>query len=118
MFFKATGARVRGPGEAVGLRRDSRWQVPEPEVALVIGAGGRVVGYTAGNDMSCRDIEGENRSGNLGVCWIGQGFVHCSLSAAGHTPARHPLTSRTPRLESCRERSGPKPLPSGDGTSP
>lgn len=60
LFFKATGDRVRGPGEAIGLRRDSRWQVPEPEVALVLGTKGRIVGFTCGNDMSCRDIEGEN----------------------------------------------------------
>jgi 2-dehydro-3-deoxy-D-arabinonate dehydratase len=60
VFFKASGARVRGPGQTVGLRPDSRWQVPEPELALVIGAGGRIVGYTCGNDMSCRDIEGAN----------------------------------------------------------
>ena len=60
VFFKAPGGRVRGPGESVGLRPDSRWQVPEPELALVLGEGGRVIGYTCGNDMSCRDIEGEN----------------------------------------------------------
>lgn len=60
LFFKAAGGRVRGPGEAIGLRRDATWQVPEPEVALVIGEEGRIVGYLAGNDMSCRDIEGEN----------------------------------------------------------
>ena len=64
------------------------------------------------------ESQGTGRSGNLGVCWIGQGFVNCLLSAAAHTPSRHPMTNRTPRLESCRERSGPKPLPSGDGTSP
>lgn len=60
LFFKATGDRVRGPGEAVGLRPDSDWQVPEPEVAVVLGQGGRTVGFSCGNDMSCRDIEGEN----------------------------------------------------------
>ena len=60
LFFKATGDRVRGPEETLGLRPDSRWQVPEPEVAVILGSQGRIVGYTAGNDMSCRDIEGEN----------------------------------------------------------
>jgi 2-dehydro-3-deoxy-D-arabinonate dehydratase len=60
LFLKATAGRVRGPGEPVGLRPDSEWQVPEPEVALVLGAGGRIVGICAANDMSCRDIEGEN----------------------------------------------------------
>jgi 2-dehydro-3-deoxy-D-arabinonate dehydratase len=60
IFFKSTAARTRGPGETVCIRRDSRWQVPEPELALVIAAGGEIIGYTVGNDMSSRDIEGEN----------------------------------------------------------
>ncbi len=60
LFFKATAARVVGPGAAVRVRRDSRWSVPEPEVALVISPALRIVGYTIGNDMSARDIEGEN----------------------------------------------------------
>lgn len=60
LFFKATGARVRGPGASVGLRADSQWQIPEPEIALVLDEGGQVVGYTLGNDMSSRDIEGQN----------------------------------------------------------
>lgn len=60
LFFKAVGSRVRGPGEPVGLRTDSSWQVPEPELAVAIGAQGRIIGYLCGNDMSCRDIEGEN----------------------------------------------------------
>jgi 2-dehydro-3-deoxy-D-arabinonate dehydratase len=60
LFFKALGSRVRGPGERVRVRRDSRWTVPEPEVVLVLNAWGEIVGYTAGNDMSARDIEGEN----------------------------------------------------------
>ena len=60
LFFKATGARVMGPGAPVGLRADSKWQIPEPEIALVLDGTGVVVGYTLGNDMSSRDIEGEN----------------------------------------------------------
>ncbi len=61
LFFKATGRRVVGPGARVGLRGDSQWQVPEAEIAVVLSGGGReILGYTLGNDMSSRDIEGAN----------------------------------------------------------
>src|SRR6202158_3592829 len=60
IFFKATPSRCVGPNVAVGIRRDSQWSVPEPELALVIDANLRIVGFTLGNDMSSRDIEGEN----------------------------------------------------------
>ncbi|MSU70689.1 MAG: 2-hydroxyhepta-2,4-diene-1,7-dioate isomerase [Opitutaceae bacterium] len=60
LFFKATPHRVAAPGEPVRIRRDSHWNVPEPELTLAINAGGRIFGYTIGNDMSSRDIEGEN----------------------------------------------------------
>ena len=60
IFFKATPHRVVGHGGHVALRSDSRWNVPEPEVALAINSGGHIFGYTIGNDMSSRDIEGEN----------------------------------------------------------
>jgi 2-dehydro-3-deoxy-D-arabinonate dehydratase len=60
LFFKATAERVVGPGGRVRIRRDSRWTVPEPELALVLSPHLKVVGYTIGNDMSARDIEGEN----------------------------------------------------------
>jgi 2-dehydro-3-deoxy-D-arabinonate dehydratase len=60
LFFKAPAWRVVGPGEAIHVRRDSRWSVPEPELALVISPSLRIVGYTIGNDVSARDIEGEN----------------------------------------------------------
>jgi 2-dehydro-3-deoxy-D-arabinonate dehydratase len=60
LFFKATPERVVGHGDLVRVRRDSRWSVPEPELTLVISPSLRVVGYTVGNDMSARDIEGEN----------------------------------------------------------
>ena len=49
-----------GPGEEVRIRRDARWTVPEPEVALYVNSTGRIIGFTIGNDMSSRDIEGEN----------------------------------------------------------
>jgi 2-dehydro-3-deoxy-D-arabinonate dehydratase len=60
LFFKATPHRVVGPGGVVRVRRDSSWSVPEPELALVVNARGAIVGCTIGNDMSARDIEGEN----------------------------------------------------------
>ncbi|MFD1673338.1 fumarylacetoacetate hydrolase family protein [Alicyclobacillus fodiniaquatilis] len=60
LFFKATYARVVAPGKPLGLRSDSRWMVPEPELGLVLSAGGELVGWTVGNDLSSRDIEGEN----------------------------------------------------------
>jgi len=60
LFFKATPHRVAAPGEPVRIRSDSRWNVPEPELALAITSRGKIFGYTIGNDMSSRDIEGEN----------------------------------------------------------
>jgi 2-dehydro-3-deoxy-D-arabinonate dehydratase len=60
LFFKATPARVVGSAQGVNIRKDSTWNVPEPELALVITSNGKVVGYTIGNDMSSRSIEGEN----------------------------------------------------------
>lgn len=60
LFFKSTAARTVGPNGSVCLRGDSNWQIPEPELALVLSQSGDIIGYTIGNDMSCRDIEGEN----------------------------------------------------------
>ena len=60
IFFKATPARTVGPGQQVRIRRDSKWNVPEPELTLLVNNRGKIVGYTIGNDMSSRDIEGEN----------------------------------------------------------
>jgi len=60
LFFKATPQRVCGPGDPVRVRADSRWTVPEPELTLVVSPTKKVVGLTIGNDMSARDIEGEN----------------------------------------------------------
>ncbi len=59
IFFKATPGRTVGPGEAIGVRADSEWNVPEPELGIVLHHG-EVVGYTVGNDVSSRDIEGAN----------------------------------------------------------
>ena len=60
IFFKSVPHKVIASVEPVGIRQDARWSVPEPELALVINSAGRVVGYSIGNDMSSRDIEGEN----------------------------------------------------------
>ena len=60
LFFKSVAEKVVSPGEPVGIRRDARWNVPEPELTLVINSSGSLVGFTIGNDMSSRDIEGEN----------------------------------------------------------
>jgi 2-dehydro-3-deoxy-D-arabinonate dehydratase len=60
IFFKTTPHRVVGHGAAVRVRRDSKWSVPEPEFVLAVNRRGQIVGYTIGNDMSARDIEGEN----------------------------------------------------------
>jgi len=60
VFFKANPHRVVGTGAAVRIRTDSKWNVPEPELTLLISPKGRITGYTVGNDMSSRDIEGEN----------------------------------------------------------
>ena len=60
VFFKATPQRVVGHGAKVKIRKDSTWDVPEPELTLVVTSTGKIVGYTVGNDMSSRSIEGEN----------------------------------------------------------
>lgn len=60
LFFKAPGWRVRGAGESIGVRADSAWNVPEPELGIVVAADGSVAGYVIGNDVSSRTIEGEN----------------------------------------------------------
>ncbi|RFS18124.1 fumarylacetoacetate hydrolase family protein [Emticicia sp. C21] len=60
IFFKATAARTVGHQQGVKIRRDSKWNVPEPELTLFVNSRGEIAGYTIGNDMSSRDIEGEN----------------------------------------------------------
>lgn len=80
IFFKSLGWRVVGNGELVRLRQDSKWNVPEPELTLVINAHGEIVGYAIGNDMSSRDIEGENplylpqAKTYTGSCAVGPGI--------------------------------------------
>lgn len=60
LFFKATAARTSASGECIRIRKDSTWDVPEPELTLVLTASGKIIGYTIGNDVSSRSIEGEN----------------------------------------------------------
>ncbi len=60
LFFKSIPYKVAATGEPIGIRSDSNWNVPEPELVLVMNSSGKIVGYTIGNDMSSRDIEGEN----------------------------------------------------------
>ena len=60
IFFKSLPEKVVGTGEPVGIRSDAKWSVPEPELALVMNSRGMIIGHTIGNDMSSRDIEGEN----------------------------------------------------------
>jgi 2-dehydro-3-deoxy-D-arabinonate dehydratase len=77
IFFKATPSRVSGPGEAIAIRGDSTWDVPEPELALVINQGGEIAGYTIGNDVSSRSIEGEN------PLYLPQAKVYSKCAALG-----------------------------------
>ncbi len=77
LFFKATASRVSGPGETIGIRSDSTWDVPEPELALVINKQGEIVGYTIGNDVSSRSIEGEN------PLYLPQAKVYAKCAAVG-----------------------------------
>ena len=77
IFFKSLGQKVVSPGDEVGIRRDASWNVPEPELALVINASGRIVGFTIGNDMSSRDIEGEN------VLYLPQAKIYARSCAIG-----------------------------------
>ncbi|HET7538148.1 MAG TPA: fumarylacetoacetate hydrolase family protein [Candidatus Didemnitutus sp.] len=81
LFFKGTPHRVAAPGTPVKIRADSKWNVPEPELTLALNRRGKIFGYTVGNDMSSRDIEGENplylpqakvydRSTALGPCLL------------------------------------------------
>jgi 2-dehydro-3-deoxy-D-arabinonate dehydratase len=77
IFFKSLPEKVVSPGDFVGIRRDARWNVPEPELALVINSSGTIVGFTIGNDMSSRDIEGEN------LLYLPQAKIYTASCAVG-----------------------------------
>jgi 2-dehydro-3-deoxy-D-arabinonate dehydratase len=79
LFFKAPAYRVVGPGGTIRVRRDSKWTVPEPEMALVISPAMKVVGFTIGNDVSARDIEGEN------PLYLPQAKIYTGACALGPT---------------------------------
>lgn len=92
LFMKSIGWRVLTSGSPVHIRADSTWNVPEPELVLVINAHGEIVGYTAGNDMSSRDIEGENplylpqAKIYNGACALGAEIVLCNADAMRDLP--------------------------------
>lgn len=77
LFFKATASRVSHPGGIVNIRKDSTWDVPEPELTLLISPAGEIQGYTIGNDMSSRSIEGEN------PLYLPQAKVYSGCAAIG-----------------------------------
>lgn len=77
LFLKATPNRVAGPGEPIAIRGDSTWDVPEPELALVLNRDGETAGYTVGNDVSSRSIEGEN------PLYLPQAKVYAKCAAVG-----------------------------------
>ncbi len=93
LFFKATPSRVSGPDEAIAIRGDSTWDVPEPELALVLNRDGEVVGYTIGNDVSSRSIEGEN------PLYLPQAKVYTQCAALG------PVVALAWELGEVRERT-------------
>jgi 2-dehydro-3-deoxy-D-arabinonate dehydratase len=94
LFFKALGWRVMGHGDRVRIREDSHWNVPEPELVLLLNSGMETVGYTAGNDVSSRDIEGENTlylpqaKVYDGACSLGPGIVLSGPDAMRDLPIK------------------------------
>jgi len=91
LFFKSTASRTVGTGGKVRIRADSAWNVPEPELTLLVSPGGLITGYTIGNDMSSRDIEGENplylpqAKVYEGSCALGPGILVAEGALAAST---------------------------------
>lgn len=102
LFMKAMASRVSGPGAPVRVRSDSNWSVPEPEFTLVINPAGSIVGYTIGNDMSARDIEGEN------PLYLPQAKVYRQCAAVGPSIllAEGPLDLPSTKIELTIRRDG------------
>ena len=94
IFSKSLGWRVSGNGGVIRIRKDSKWNVPEPELVLVINRYNEIVGYCAGNDVSSRDIEGENplylpqAKIYNGSCALGHGILLCDPDAIKDIPIR------------------------------
>jgi 2-dehydro-3-deoxy-D-arabinonate dehydratase len=107
LFFKATGRRVVGPGKPVRIRSDARWSVPEPELTLLLNPRGTIVGCTIGNDMSSRDIEGEN------PLYLPQAKVYDGSCALGPCILLTPTPARETRIHLQIIRDG-KPAFTGD----
>jgi len=102
IFFKAQAPWVVGAHDTVGIRHDATWNVPEAELALVINPALEIVGYTAGNDMSSRDIEGEN------PLYLPQAKIYNRSCALGPRIVLQPITDTWPQLaiRICIERAG------------
>ena len=94
IFSKSIGWRVSGNGQPIRIRKDSQWNVPEPELVLVVNSRNEIVGYCAGNDMSSRDIEGENplylpqAKVYNGSCALGHGIWLCEPDTIKDLPIR------------------------------
>jgi 2-dehydro-3-deoxy-D-arabinonate dehydratase len=100
LFFKSSAHRAAAPGAPLRVRRDSRWTVPEPELTLAVDSRGRIFGYTIGNDMSARDIEGEN------PLYLPQAKVYrrnVSIGPCVAVSGRPPETATAIRMEVLRE---------------
>ena len=111
LFFKASPSRVQGPGEPIGVRADSTWNVPEPELVLVVTSTLEIAGYVLGNDVSSRSIEGENplylpqAKVYRWSCAIGPALVPADAVSAPD----HPRPDDPPRRRRCRSAARPRP---------